>query len=226
MDGIPGSGARIVVNFVNSAGSKTGKLFPPARCRRGRTGRRQPRAMQPRRCGNSCRVRAGRGDRTHRHRIAGRHADKPDDSRPDGGDTGESGNPDEARGKPSRGQPCRPESGVSSPRRGATDKCRKIDRRSRLRSCRTHEGSAVMHKAYAVTGGLCLSAAALIEGTVVHEIANPDARENRRRTNRTPFRSLQFSRFRIEETVRRVRTDEVGNCRNRAPDHGRLRLSV
>ena len=28
MDGIPGSGARIVVNFVNSAGSKTGKLLP------------------------------------------------------------------------------------------------------------------------------------------------------------------------------------------------------
>ena len=30
---------------------------------------------------------------------------------------------------------------------------------------------AVMHKAYAVTGGICVSTAALIEGTVVHEIA-------------------------------------------------------
>jgi 2-methylaconitate cis-trans-isomerase PrpF len=34
---------------------------------------------------------------------------------------------------------------------------------------------AVMHKAYAITGGLCLSAAAAIEGTVVHEIADPRA---------------------------------------------------
>jgi 2-methylaconitate cis-trans-isomerase PrpF len=32
---------------------------------------------------------------------------------------------------------------------------------------------AVLHKAYAVTGGICVSAAALIEGTVVHEIAGP-----------------------------------------------------
>jgi 2-methylaconitate cis-trans-isomerase PrpF len=30
-----------------------------------------------------------------------------------------------------------------------------------------------MHKAYAVTGGICLSAAAAIEGTVVHEVADP-----------------------------------------------------
>ena len=33
---------------------------------------------------------------------------------------------------------------------------------------------AVMHQAYAVTGGICVSAAARIEGTVVHEIARPD----------------------------------------------------
>jgi methylitaconate Delta-isomerase len=35
----------------------------------------------------------------------------------------------------------------------------------------------VMHKAYAVTGGICLSAAALIEGTVVNEVVRPSARE-------------------------------------------------
>jgi 2-methylaconitate cis-trans-isomerase PrpF len=35
----------------------------------------------------------------------------------------------------------------------------------------------VMHKAYAVTGGICVSAAALIEGTVVHEVASPRTRE-------------------------------------------------
>jgi 2-methylaconitate cis-trans-isomerase PrpF len=35
---------------------------------------------------------------------------------------------------------------------------------------------AVMHKAYAVTGGICVGAAALIEGTVVSEVVDPRAR--------------------------------------------------
>jgi 2-methylaconitate cis-trans-isomerase PrpF len=35
---------------------------------------------------------------------------------------------------------------------------------------------AVMHKAYAVTGGICVGAAALIEGTVVNEIVGPRAK--------------------------------------------------
>jgi len=34
-----------------------------------------------------------------------------------------------------------------------------------------------MHKAYAITGGICLSAAALIDGTVVHEIADGHAKQ-------------------------------------------------
>lgn len=37
--------------------------------------------------------------------------------------------------------------------------------------------AAVMHKAYAVTGGICLSAAALIDGTVVHEVTGDGARQ-------------------------------------------------
>jgi methylitaconate Delta-isomerase len=36
---------------------------------------------------------------------------------------------------------------------------------------------AVMHKAYAVTGGICVSAAALIEGTVVNEVVSDRARQ-------------------------------------------------
>jgi hypothetical protein len=35
---------------------------------------------------------------------------------------------------------------------------------------------AVMHKAYAVTGGICVSAAAMIEGTVVYGVASQRAR--------------------------------------------------
>jgi 2-methylaconitate cis-trans-isomerase PrpF len=35
---------------------------------------------------------------------------------------------------------------------------------------------AVMHKAYAVTGGICVGAAALIEGTVVSEVVGPQAK--------------------------------------------------
>ena len=35
-----------------------------------------------------------------------------------------------------------------------------------------------MHKAFAVTGGICTSAAALIEGTVVHDVVRPEQRGN------------------------------------------------
>ena len=35
-----------------------------------------------------------------------------------------------------------------------------------------------MHKAYAITGGICLSAAALIEGSVVHEVVASEARKS------------------------------------------------
>jgi 2-methylaconitate cis-trans-isomerase PrpF len=37
---------------------------------------------------------------------------------------------------------------------------------------------AVMHKAYAVTGGICVATAALIEGTVVNEIVSAAAKES------------------------------------------------
>lgn len=37
---------------------------------------------------------------------------------------------------------------------------------------------AVMHKTYAVTGGICLATAACIEGTVVNEVVSPQARES------------------------------------------------
>ena len=37
---------------------------------------------------------------------------------------------------------------------------------------------AGMHKAYAVTGGLCVGAAALIEGSVVHEVVGSRIRES------------------------------------------------
>lgn len=37
---------------------------------------------------------------------------------------------------------------------------------------------AVMHKTYAVTGGICLAAAACIDGTVVNEVVSPEAKES------------------------------------------------
>lgn len=37
---------------------------------------------------------------------------------------------------------------------------------------------AVMHKTYAVTGGICLAAAACIDGTVVNEVVSPQAKES------------------------------------------------
>ena len=178
MDGVPGSGARIVVNFVNAAGSKTGKLLP--------TGRTVDVVeLDDGRC-----VRCSLVDAATpavfvlASDIGLTGTELPADTQT---------NPsilalmEEIRTKAavlmnlaqdcSRVSPAVPKVGiVAAPRHYQTSTGKSIGAPDCDIVART-KALAVMHKAYAVTGGICLSAATAIEGTVVHEVANPRAHE-------------------------------------------------
>ena len=176
VDGIPGSGARIVVNFVNAAGSKTGRLLP--------TGK----VVDVLELDDGRSVRCSLVDAAapavfvQAKEIGLSGIELPADTQ---------ANPqilalmEELRAKaavlmklaPNRGDvsPAVPKVGIVSPPQDyKTSSGKPISAVDCDLVART-KALAVMHKAYAITGGLCLSAAAAIEGTVVHEIADPRA---------------------------------------------------
>jgi hypothetical protein len=174
VDGIPGSGARIVVNFVNASGSKTGRLLPTGnatdeiRLDDGRkvrctvvdaaapavfvqasdvdlTGTELPAETQ-----TNPRILAVMEEIRAKAAVMMKLAARPVDVSPAVPKVAIVGAP----------QGYKTISGKSI----APADCDLVARTKAL---------AVLHKAYAITGGICLSAAALIEGTVVHEIARP-----------------------------------------------------
>jgi 2-methylaconitate cis-trans-isomerase PrpF len=174
MDGIPGSGARIVVNFVKAAGSKTGRLLPTGsvvdllelddgrtvRCSIvdaatpavfvqagdvGLTGTELPAETQ-----TNPRILAIMEELRAKAAVLMKLAPNRDNVSP---------------AVPKVGIVCSPKNYHTSTGKPVSgSECDLVARTKAL---------AVMHKAYAVTGGICLSAAAAIEGTVVHEVADP-----------------------------------------------------
>jgi hypothetical protein len=179
INGVPGSGARIVMNFVNSAGSRTGKLLP--------TGN----VIDPIELSDGRKVRASLVDAANpavfvqAAEIGFSGSELPKDTVAD---------PriltvmEEIRVKaaimmklaagPDAVSPAVPKVAfVAPPRAYQTISGETIAPSSYDLLART-KALAVMHKAYAVTGGICLSAAALIEGTVVHEVVDARARQN------------------------------------------------
>jgi hypothetical protein len=169
IEGVPGTSARIVMNFVNSAGSKTGKLLPTGnvidsiQLSDGRT----VRASLVDAANPAVFVQAGE--------IGCTGAELP-------ADTTALAVMEEIRTKAATmmnlaASPAIPKVAFVAPPRayrtiaGDTIAASDCDLLARTKAM------AVMHKAYAVTGGICLSAAALIEGTVVHEVAGACARE-------------------------------------------------
>ena len=179
IDGVPGSGARIVLNFVNSAGSRTGKLLP--------TGN----VIDPIELADGRRVRASLVDAANpavfvqAGEIGFNGTELPKDTVAD---------PrmltimEEIRVKaaimmslaagPPGVSPAIPKVAVvAAPHEYQTISGETIAPADYDLLART-KALAVMHKAYAVTGGICLSAAALIEGTVVHEVAAKSAKQN------------------------------------------------
>jgi 2-methylaconitate cis-trans-isomerase PrpF len=177
INGVPGTGAKILLNFVNSGGSKTGKLLP--------TGN----VVDKMELADGRRVRVSLVDAANpavfvqAAEIGFTGRELPKDT---------ASNPailavmEEIRAKaavmmglvarPEQVSPAVPKVAFVSPpqdyetitgKRVAAGDCDLVARTKAL---------AVMHKAYAVTGGICVSAAALIEGTVVHDVVGPRAK--------------------------------------------------
>ena len=177
VNGVPGTGAKIVLNFVNSGGSKTGKLLPTGNVvdkmelQDGRTIRVSlVDAANP-----AVFVQAAEIG------FTGKELPK---------DTG--ANPkileimEEIRVKaalmmkialsPDKVGPAVPKVAfVAPPQEYVTSTGKTIHAADCDLLART-KALAVMHKAYAVTGGICVGAAALIEGTVVNEVVGPQAK--------------------------------------------------
>ncbi|MFB3816831.1 MAG: 2-methylaconitate cis-trans isomerase PrpF family protein [Candidatus Methylomirabilales bacterium] len=177
INGVPGTGAKILLNFVNSGGSKTGKLLP--------TGN----VVDKMELADGRTVRVSLVDAANpavfvqaaEVGFTGRELPRDTASNPAILSTME-----EIRAKAAvmmglvaradQVSPAVPKVAFVSPpqdyetitgKRVAADECDLLARTKAL---------AVMHKAYAVTGGICVSAAALIDGTVVHDVVGPRAR--------------------------------------------------
>jgi 2-methylaconitate cis-trans-isomerase PrpF len=175
--GVPGTGAKIVLNFVNSAGSKTGKLLP--------TGN----TMDKMELADGRAVRVSLVDAAN-PAVFVQAADIGFTGKELPKDT--TTNPrilavmEEIRVKaaimmklaasPDKVSPAVPKVAFVAPPQdyetitGAKIQASECDFLARTKAL------AVMHKAYAVTGGICVGAAALIEGTVVNEVVGQRAR--------------------------------------------------
>lgn len=177
INGVPGTGAKIVLNFLNSGGSKTGKLLPTGRVvdemtlKDGRnvrvsivdaanpavfvkaadiglTGRELPEDTQT----NPAILETMEDIRTTAAVMMGL-ADKKEQTGP---------------AVPKIAFVAQPQDYATTS--GLPIKAGAFDLLARSKAL------AVMHKAYAVTGGICVSAAALIEGTVVNEVVASGAK--------------------------------------------------
>jgi 2-methylaconitate cis-trans-isomerase PrpF len=177
IDGVPGTGAKIVLNFLNSGGSKTGKLLPTGRvvdemtlkdghkvrvsivdaanpavfvkaADIGLTGKELPEDTQT----NPTILETMEDIRTTAAVMMGL-ADKKEETGP---------------AVPKVAFVAQPQDYVTSD--GMPIKADTFDLLARSKAL------AVMHKAYAVTGGICVSTAALIEGTVVNEVVASGAK--------------------------------------------------
>jgi len=177
VNGVPGTGAKIVLNFVNSGGSKTGKLLPTGnttdkmeladgRAVRvslvdaanpavfvqaadiGLTGKELPKDTT-----TNPRILAVMEEIRVKAAIMMKLAPSPDKVSP-------------AVPKVAFVAPPGDYETITGAKVAAAD-CDLLARTKAL---------AVLHKAYAVTGGICVSAAALIEGTVVSEVVGQRAK--------------------------------------------------
>jgi hypothetical protein len=176
--GVPGSGAKIVLNFLNSAGSKTGKLLP--------TGHVVDEIILQ----DGRKIRASLVDAANPSifvkaqdiGLTGRELPQDTESNPDILIMMEDIRTTAAvmMGL----APCKDKVSPAVPKvaivaaaqdytmtDGRCMKAEKVDLLARTKAM------AVLHKTYAVTGGICVGAAALIEGTVVNEIVGSRPKE-------------------------------------------------
>ena len=178
LHGVPGSGAGIVMNFLNSAGSRTGKLLPSGN------------VIDEMQLADGRKVRCSLVDAANpavfvqASEIGMKGTELPADTATD---------PrilaimEEIRVKAAimmrlaatRGavSPAVPKVAFVAPPRSYTTITGKAVGAADCDLLARTKALAVMHKAYAVTGGICVSAAALVEGTVVNEVVSARAKE-------------------------------------------------
>lgn len=175
--GVPGSGAKIVLNFLNSAGSKTGKLLPTGNVtdeitlKSGKT------------------VRVSLVDaanpavfvKAEDIGFTGKELPQETETNPEILEIMEDLRTSAAvmmglaKSKETASPAVPKVAFVAAPRDYETSSGEMIGAGDVDLLART-KALAVMHKTYAVTGGICVAAAALIEGTVVNEIATAKAK--------------------------------------------------
>jgi hypothetical protein len=177
VSGVPGTGARITLDFVNSGGSKTGRLLP--------TGK----VVDEIRLADGRHVRASLVDaatpavfvQAADLGLTGREL--PRDA---GADPRILTVLEEIRARaavmmglasrPEEVGPAVPKVACVAPPQAYTTITGETVAASQCDLLARTKALAVMHKAYAVTGGICVSAAALIEGTVVNDIVGDRAK--------------------------------------------------
>jgi methylitaconate Delta-isomerase len=177
--GVPGTGAKIVLNFLNSAGSKTGQLLP--------TGN----VVDEITLKNKNTVRVSLVDAANPSvfvkaediGLTGKELPIDTETNPVILDIMEDIRTTAAvmmglAASQDQAGPAVPKVAlVASPQdyrtsSGDTIKSAAVDLLARTKAM------AVMHKAYAVTGGICVAAAALIDGTVVNEVVGSLAKQS------------------------------------------------
>jgi 2-methylaconitate cis-trans-isomerase PrpF len=177
IDGVPGTGAKIVLNFLNSGGSKTGKLLP--------TGNAVDEIILK----NGKKVRISLVDAANPSvfvkaadiGLTGVEMPQDTETNPEILEIMEDIRTTAAvmmglATSKDAVSPAVPKVAfVSSPQdyvaiNDTAVKAKDVDLVARTKAL------AVMHKAYAVTGGICVSTAALIEGTIVNEVVAEQAK--------------------------------------------------
>ncbi|MEI7463571.1 MAG: PrpF domain-containing protein [Candidatus Taylorbacteria bacterium] len=175
--GVPGTGAKIVLNFLNSAGSKTGKLLP--------TGNLTDEIT----LASGKKIRVSLVDAANPSvfvkaediGLTGRELPKDTETNPGILEVMEDIRTTAAvmmglAPSKEKASPAVPKVAyVAVPQNYPADSGEIIPAEDVDLVART-KAMAVMHKTYAVTGGICVAAAALIEGTVVSEVISARAK--------------------------------------------------
>ncbi len=176
--GVPGQGARIRMNFPNSAGSKTGKLLPTGRVQdtvRLRDGRILPVSL----------VDAANPSVFFKAEDAGFSGKElPDDC---------AANPEILAVMEDVRTTAAVMMGLADCKEKVGPAVPKVAMVAAAQDYTTSDGTpvcaddvdllartkalATMHKTYAITGGICIASAAMIEGTVVNELCSSRAKE-------------------------------------------------
>lgn len=177
IDGVPGTGAKIVLNFLNSGGSRTGKLLP--------TGR----AADEITLKNGKKVRVSLVDaanpavfvKAEDIGLSGVELPRDTEAHPEILEIMEDVRTTAAvmmglaKTKEQAG-PAVPKVAFVAAAQDYTTMTGSMVMKDDIDLVARTKALAVMHKAYAVTGGICAATAALIEGTVVNEIASARAK--------------------------------------------------